>query len=152
MLTAGVITQALVVPSDAWVLLIKSQLPWGNMWKQEPLNWIYFWRKRMHVHVMFWNKSKLKKGKHRYSCSESNHSSVLVNLNDGENSENMHSEEPMTLVKDLFARQDKIVNMCNNYLFNQRMKLKNKLLMIELDNGSMNQCLINAVKTICFCV
>ena len=87
------------------------------------------------------------RGKYGSSWSESNHSSVLVNLNDREKSEKMNFEEPMTLVKDSFVRKDKIVKKCNDCLYSQSMKLMNTLLMLELDNGSMNQCLIDTDKT-----
>ena len=52
----------------------------------------------------------------------------------------------MTLVKDLFIRQDKLVYKCNDYLYNKIMKLKNELLILDLDNGIINQCLIDAAK------
>ena len=45
------------------------------------------------------------RGKHGSSASESNHSSVLVYLNDGDKYINTHCEQPITLVKDLFKRQ-----------------------------------------------
>ena len=75
---------------------------------------------------------------------------TLENVNDGEKSKNTHCEDPMTLVRDLFIRQDKLVNKCNDYLHNQSMKLKNESLMLELDNGSMNQCLVDASENLCF--
>ena len=56
----------------------------------------------------------------------------------------------MTLVKDFLARQDKLVRKCNDSLCNQSIKLKNELLILQLNTGSMNQCLIVANKTLCF--
>ena len=47
-------------------------------------------------------KKKGTRGKHDSSISESNHSSILVHLNDGVKNSNLYCEIPQTLVKDLF--------------------------------------------------
>ena len=49
-------------------------------------------------------KKKGTRGKHGSSISESNHSSILVHLNDGIKNGNLYCEKPQTLVKDLFQR------------------------------------------------
>ena len=88
---------------------------------------------------------KGRRGKNSSSRSESNHSSVLVKFNDREKIENARREEPITLVKCLFMREDKLDSKCNDCPCNQSIKLKNELLILELDDGSMDQCLIGAV-------
>ena len=66
---------------------------------------------------------RVSKGKHGSSLSESNHSSVLVFLNDGESQFNLYCESPFTLVKDLFRRQKTCINKFNEVLHNQKLKL-----------------------------
>ena len=53
------------------------------------------------------SKKKGTRGCHGSSISESNHSSVLVHLNEGDKYGNNYCEKPHTLVKDLFFRQKK---------------------------------------------
>jgi len=57
------------------------------------------------------------------SISESNHSSVLVHLNDGDKYGNKYCEKPHTLVKDLFFRQKKHINHWNSILYNESIQL-----------------------------
>ena len=64
----------------------------------------------------------------RSSCSEINHSSVLINLNEGQRSVQTYCEHPITLIKDLFARQLSHIKKWNNSLFDEGNKLK-----VELD-------------------
>ena len=63
------------------------------------------------------------RGKHGSSLAESNHSSVLVFLNDGEKKINTYCEEPHTLVKDLFQRQKCHINKWNEELYNDSLKM-----------------------------
>ena len=60
---------------------------------------------------------------HGSSISESNHSSVLVYLNEGDKFGNSYCEKPHTLVKDLFFRQKKHINHWNSVLYNQSVQL-----------------------------
>ena len=48
------------------------------------------------------------RGLHGSSVSEQNHSSSLCHLKDAKTPDNQYCEEPMTLIKDLFARQFKL--------------------------------------------
>ena len=64
----------------------------------------------------------------RSSCSEINHSSVLINLNEDQRSVQKYCEHPITLIKDLFARQLSHIKKWNNSLFDEGNKLK-----VELD-------------------
>lgn len=63
------------------------------------------------------------RGKHGSSISESNHSSVLVHLNDGDRSKNSYCEKPYTLVKDLLQRQQHQMNNMNNLLLGEKDEL-----------------------------
>jgi hypothetical protein len=63
------------------------------------------------------------RGKHGSSLAESNHSSVLVFLNDGEKKNNTYCEKPHTLVKDLFQRQKCHINKWNEVLYNDSLKM-----------------------------
>ena len=49
-------------------------------------------------------------GYHSLACSEKNHSSLLVCLNDGHRRENQYYKDPHKLVKDLLQRGHKHVN------------------------------------------
>ena len=49
--------------------------------------------------------------------SEQNHSSTLCFLNDGHTKNNKYCEQPITLVKDLFARQQRHVVIMNKIIF-----------------------------------
>ncbi len=51
------------------------------------------------------------------TASEQNHSSALRDLNNGERSQNKYCEQPMTLAKDLFERQDVHVHRWNKALY-----------------------------------
>ena len=60
------------------------------------------------------SKKRGTRGCHGSSISESNHSSVLVHLNEGDKYGNSYCEKPHTLVKDLFFRQKKHINHWNS--------------------------------------
>ena len=47
------------------------------------------------------------------SCAESNHSSILVHLNDGSRGENKYKEHPTTLFKDLLRRNQSHIKKWN---------------------------------------
>ena len=62
----------------------------------------------------------------------------------------MRCEKPMTLVQKFLIWKHHIVRKHNDLLHSQRMKLNNELLTLELNNGSMNQPLVDASKTLYF--
>lgn len=88
------------------------------------------------------SKTKGTRGKHGSSLSESNHSSVLIHLNDGDKYKNNYCEEPMTLVKDLFLREQYLVNKFNSVLYGEKVKLETELHILRNENSE--QCLIDA--------
>ena len=51
-------------------------------------------------------KKRSTRGKHGSAISEINHSSMLCWLNDGDRQGNKYTEDPHTLVKDLFKQQE----------------------------------------------
>ena len=69
------------------------------------------------------SKKRGTRGCHGSSISESNHSSVLVHLNEGDKHGNSYCEKPHTLVKDLFFRQKKHINQWNMQLYNESVEL-----------------------------
>ncbi|GFH55396.1 hypothetical protein CTEN210_11872 [Chaetoceros tenuissimus] len=88
------------------------------------------------------SKTRGTRGKHGSSLSESNHSSVLIHLNDGDKYKNNYCEEPMTLVKDLFLREQFLVNKFNSVLYGEKVKLETELHILRNENSE--QCLIDA--------
>ena len=60
------------------------------------------------------------RGRRGSSCSESNHSSIIIHLNDGVRSLNKYCEHPTTLFKDLLRRQEYHIKKWNNKLFEER--------------------------------
>ncbi|KAL7524268.1 hypothetical protein ACHAXR_000497, partial [Thalassiosira sp. AJA248-18] len=63
------------------------------------------------------------RGRHGNQISESNHSSVLVFVNDGNSKGNTFCEHPIILIRQLLKRQKKHVNTCNGRLFGETSKL-----------------------------
>ena len=56
-------------------------------------------------------------GYHNFACSEQNHSSLLVHLNDGHKHKIQYCKYVHTLVKDLLWHEHKYVNKWNNKLY-----------------------------------
>ena len=71
-------------------------------------------------------------GRNGSSISESNHSSVKTNLNDGDKFSNECCESPMTVVKDLILRETKHVNEWNQLLCNHRIKFDTEMLSYDV--------------------
>ena len=72
-----------------------------------------------HIYCVKKKKKKGTRGKHGSSVSDSNHSSVLVHLNDCIENGNQYCENPQTLVKDLFFRQDKHAVRWNQQIYDE---------------------------------
>jgi len=64
------------------------------------------------------------RGLHGNAASESNHSSVLVTLNDGNKFGNTFCEHPIVLIRELLKRQRKHVSITNERLFGMDQHLK----------------------------
>ena len=63
------------------------------------------------------------RGRHGNQVSESNHSSALCYLNDGNRKGNNFCEHPIVLIRQLLKRQKKHVNACNGRLFGESSKM-----------------------------
>ena len=55
-------------------------------------------------------------------ASESNHSSVLNHLNDGNSKINSYMESPLVVIRDLMKRQQKHILLTNKLLFSMKQK------------------------------
>ena len=88
---------------------------------EEQLRKFYNERTTYASHIL--SKKRGTRGCHGSSISESNHSSVLVHLNEGDKFGNSYCEKPHTLVKDLFFRQKKHINHWNSVLYNESIQL-----------------------------
>ena len=105
-----------------------------------------FMKEKDHYASFVLSKKRSTRGKHGSSISESNHSSVLVWLNDGDKYGNKYTEEPHTLVKDLFLRQQLFINKWNQQLYNEWLQLQSE---IKTFNDSIPQCLKQAIEHHC---
>ena len=63
------------------------------------------------------------RGKHGSSIPETNHSSILVHLNDRSKQGNHYYFKPHTLVKDLFLRQEKHIVKWNQQMYDENNNL-----------------------------
>ena len=63
------------------------------------------------------------RGLHGSSVSKQNHSSTLCHLTDGKSKDNQYGKEPVTYVKDLFRRQQKLNMKMNELLFDAKLQL-----------------------------
>ena len=59
------------------------------------------------------------RGRRGSTCAESNHSSVVIHLNDGKRSVSTYTEHPTTLFRDLLRRQSEHIKKWNAQLFNE---------------------------------
>ena len=83
---------------------------------------------------------------HGLIISESNHSSMLSFLNTGQKGINNYKEEPTTLAKDLFNRQQLLVNEWNEILHTQNNKLDIEKLSFTL---ATHQSIVEVNETLC---
>ena len=63
------------------------------------------------------------RGYHGLVCSEQNHSSLLVHLNNCHKRESQYCKDPHTLEKYLLWREHKHVNKWNNLLHDKKMQI-----------------------------
>ena len=90
------------------------------------------------------------RGLHGSSVSEQNHSSSLCHLNDKKTPDNQYCEEPMTLIKDLFARQFKLNLKMKKTLFNAETELTIEMQRLREDSNLWrNQQLMKAAANLC---
>ena len=96
------------------------------------------------------NKMAGSRGLHGSSVSEQNHSSTLCHLNDGHSKDNQYCEEPITYVKDLFGRQQKLNTTMNEILFDAKlqMSIEREHLMHDEDSWRKVQ-LLKALDYLC---
>ena len=73
------------------------------------------------------DKIKGARGLHGSSMSEQNHSIQLNHLNDGHTDKSKYCKQPITFVKDLFARQQCHVLIKNKILFDQETEMFSKI-------------------------
>ena len=59
------------------------------------------------------------RGRRGSTCAESNHSSIVIHLNDGKRSVSTYTEHPTTLFRDLLKRQSEHIKKWNAQLFNE---------------------------------
>ena len=78
------------------------------------------------------------RGLHGSSVSEQNHSSTLCHLNDGHSKDNQYCEEPITYVKDLFGRQQKLNTTMNEILFDAKLQMSIEREHLMHDEDSWN--------------
>ena len=87
---------------------------------------------------------------HGSTASESNHSSVLTYLNDGNKSRNAYCESPVKLIRDLLKRQKIHTQSINNQLFGDTQKMKLELSRLNcLLHTAENQILRQAAASLC---
>ena len=92
------------------------------------------------------SKKRGTRGCHGSSISESNYSSALVHLNEGDNFGNSYCEKTHTLVKNFFFRQKKLINHWNSVLYNQSIQLDTIRGKINID---FEPSLYEACSTLC---
>ena len=71
---------------------------------------------------------------------------MLCWLNDGDRQGNKYTEDPHTLVKDLFRQQEELVHKWNQRLYNEWLQLKTERKMF---NDNTSPCLQEAIKHLC---
>lgn len=91
------------------------------------------------------SRKRCTRGKHGSSLAESNHSSVLVYLNEGGRKVNDYLEKPHTLVKDLFQRQTVHINNWNTQFYSDKIKLTSEL-------GTFSEATPNALREALSCL
>ena len=88
------------------------------------------------------------RGRRGSTCSESNHSSIIIHLNGGQRSVSEYTEHPATMFRDLLIRQSHHINKWNSELFNQGNMLKvetNRL----IQKSPRSACLEKAADFLC---
>ena len=67
------------------------------------------------------------RGLHGRSISKQNHSSTLCHLDDSHTKINKYCEQPITLVKDFFARQQRHILITNKIIYDVDIALLNEI-------------------------
>ena len=88
------------------------------------------------------------RGRRGSTCSESNHSSIVIHLNGGQRSVSEYTEHPATMFRDLLIRQSCHIKKWNVELFNQENKMKVELNRLVQSNPR-NACIEKAAKFLC---
>jgi hypothetical protein len=88
------------------------------------------------------------RGRRGSTCSESNHSSIVIHLNGGQRSVSEYTEHPATMFRDLLIRQSCHIKKWNVELFNQQNKMKVELNRL-VQSSPRNVCLEKAAKYLC---
>ena len=88
------------------------------------------------------------RGRRGSTCSESNHSSIVIHLNGGQRSVSEYTEHPATMFRDLLIRQECHIKKWNVQLFNQENKMKVELNRI-IQSTPRNVCLEKAANFLC---
>lgn len=128
--------------NKAMNVLLQNELRNENL--EENLRKFYNERSTYATYIL--SKKRGTRGCHGSSISESNHSSVLVHLNDGDKFGNTYCEKPHTLVKDLFYRQRTHINHWNSVLYNESLQLDLLRSKINIDH---EPSLFEACSTLC---
>ena len=90
------------------------------------------------------------RGLHGSSVSEQNHSSTLCHLNDGRSKDNEYCEAPITYVKDLFGRQQKLISKMNSVLYDAKLQICIERENIQQDVDSWRKIqLLKALDCLC---
>ena len=92
---------------------------------------------------------KSSRGRIGSSSSESNHSSILVNLNNGKRGINKYTEHPTTFFKDLLLRQSYHIQKWNEQLFNENRRMNIEIALIE-QSSPVNNDLLEVARYMCF--
>ena len=137
-------TQALFEEAYNKAMSVLQQKESRNENVEENLRKFYNERSTYATYIL--SKKRGTRGCHGSSISESNHSSVLVHLNDGDKFGNTYCEKPHTLVKDLFFHEKKHINNWNGVLYNETLQLDLLRSKINIDH---EPSLYEACSTLC---
>lgn len=88
------------------------------------------------------------RGRRGSTCSESNHSSIIIHLNGGQRSVSEYTEHPATMFRDLLIRQSDHIKKWNSELFNQGNLLKVEMNRL-VQSSPRNFCLEKAAGFLC---
>ena len=88
------------------------------------------------------------RGRRGSTCSESNHSSIIIHLNGGQRSVSEYTEHPATMFRDLLIRQSHHINKWNSELFNQGNMLRVEMNRL-IQKSPREPCLEKAAGFLC---
>ena len=90
------------------------------------------------------------RGKRGSTAAESNHSSVLFHLNDGERVKNQYCEHPTTLFKDLIKRADEHITIGNEILNHEREMMVCEIRKLSAESSPDQNELLKACDALCY--